>query len=48
MRERGVDQLSGDSEPYVLLESNAGMVRQPLPDFGDPRRNQDRLHVSGS
>ena len=46
MHEREFDQLSGESEPYVLLESDTGMVRQPMPDFGAARGKQDRLHAS--
>jgi hypothetical protein len=33
-----LDQLpAGGTEPYVLLENGASMVRQPMQDFGDSR-----------
>ena len=36
--EHPLDQLpAGGTEPYVLLENGASMLRQPMPDFGDPR-----------
>lgn len=34
------------AEPYVLLENDASMVRQPMPEFGDPEREGNRIHLS--
>ena len=36
--EHPLDQLPADETgPYALLENGTNMVRQPMPDFGDPR-----------
>jgi hypothetical protein len=35
---------TGETEPYVLLENGASMVRQPMPDFGDSR-GEHRLNL---
>jgi hypothetical protein len=43
-----LDQLpAGETEPYVLLEDDAAMVRQAMPVFGDPEREESPGHGRG-
>jgi hypothetical protein len=37
-----------NTEPYVLLENGDSMLRQPMPEFGDPEPGPDRIHPSRS
>jgi hypothetical protein len=37
---------ASDTQPYVLLENGVDMIRQAMPEFGDPSREEHRIHLS--
>jgi hypothetical protein len=45
--EQPLDRLAMPrAEPYVLLENGDSMVRQPMPEFGNPEPGPRRIHPS--